>query len=222
MISTTSPATTRTKTTPPTVMAALPRYLSIRGSPDRETRRDSRHGLTRRPRRRGRSSPPRASTRRGWSAGSLHEDPRRPEERKRDQPDERCRGDQRGVADLPAEQDAEAAEPDERRQPVADRDPAEQHARAEDRPDGGRVRALQEALDVGVRAVPHEYRRGDQDQKKGGKEDPHGRDGGTPEAGDEVAHERRRNDHRPRAQHAHRHRDEKLALVEHARPDGVA
>src|SRR5437016_5739154 len=52
MISTTSPATTRTKTTPPTVMAALPRYLSIRGSPDRETRRDSRHGLTRRPRRR--------------------------------------------------------------------------------------------------------------------------------------------------------------------------
>src|SRR2546421_10271833 len=52
MISTTSAATTRTKTTPPTVMAALPRYLSIRGSPDRETRRDSRHGLTRRPRRR--------------------------------------------------------------------------------------------------------------------------------------------------------------------------
>src|SRR2546428_133086 len=52
MISTTSAATTRTKTTPPTGMAALPRYLSIRGSPDRETRRDSRHGLTRRPRRR--------------------------------------------------------------------------------------------------------------------------------------------------------------------------
>src|SRR3989454_8426399 len=52
MISTTSPATTRTKTTPPTVMAALPRYLSIRGAPARETRRDSRHGLTRRPRRR--------------------------------------------------------------------------------------------------------------------------------------------------------------------------
>src|SRR5438552_166216 len=53
MISTTSPATTRTKTTPPTVMAGLPRYLSIRGSPDRETRRDSRHGRTRR--RRGRA-----------------------------------------------------------------------------------------------------------------------------------------------------------------------
>src|SRR2546429_2204693 len=56
MISTTSPATTRTKTTPPTVMAGLPRYLSIRGSPDRETRRDSRHGLTRRPRRRAPSA----------------------------------------------------------------------------------------------------------------------------------------------------------------------
>src|SRR2546428_6787872 len=56
MISTTSPATTRTKTTPPTVMAALPRYLSIRGSPDRETRRDSRHGRTRRPRRRAPSA----------------------------------------------------------------------------------------------------------------------------------------------------------------------
>src|SRR2546428_7000143 len=52
MISSAIRATTRTKTTPPTVMAALPRYLSIRGSPDRETRRDSRHGLTRRPRRR--------------------------------------------------------------------------------------------------------------------------------------------------------------------------
>src|SRR5881628_590377 len=56
MISTTSPATTRTKTTPPTVMAALPRYLSIRGSPDRETRRDSRHGRTRRRRRRAPSA----------------------------------------------------------------------------------------------------------------------------------------------------------------------
>src|SRR5256712_4837227 len=56
MISTTSAATTRTKTTPPTVMAALPRYLSIRGTPDRETRRDSRHGLTRRPRRRAASA----------------------------------------------------------------------------------------------------------------------------------------------------------------------
>src|SRR2546426_12324277 len=56
MISTTSPATTRTKTTPPTVMAGLPRYLSIGGSPDRETRRDSRHGRTRRRRRRAPSA----------------------------------------------------------------------------------------------------------------------------------------------------------------------
>src|SRR3989441_525955 len=56
MISTTSPATTRTKTTPPTVMASLPRYLSIRGSPDRESRRDSRHGRTRRRRRRAPSA----------------------------------------------------------------------------------------------------------------------------------------------------------------------
>src|SRR2546427_13044755 len=56
MISTTSPATTRTKTTPPTVMAGLPRYLSIRGSPDRESRRDSRHRRTRRRRRRAPSA----------------------------------------------------------------------------------------------------------------------------------------------------------------------
>src|SRR2546426_12817280 len=33
------PISTRRKTTPPTVMEVLRRYLSIRGSPDRETRR---------------------------------------------------------------------------------------------------------------------------------------------------------------------------------------
>src|SRR5690242_5350081 len=80
-----------------------------------------------------------------FPTGSLNENPCRPQQRERDQPDYRRDADQEGIADLEAEQHAEADKPDRRRQPVADGNLAEQDGCAEDRSDRGGIGAFDKA-----------------------------------------------------------------------------
>src|SRR5262245_62946396 len=148
------------------------------------------------------------------TASSLHEDPAWLEQRVRDQPDHRGTSDEQGIADLPPEQHHETRERDQRCEPVADGDPAEQEAGTEDGADRRRVRALDESLHVRVRAIAHEYGGENENEQEGREKDSDRGGQGAPEARHQKAHERRRDDDRAGAHHAHGDGDEELALVQ--------
>src|SRR5262249_46481453 len=155
--------------------------------------------------------------------GSLHEDPFRLEQRKGDETDERSGSHEHGIADFPSEQHDETCRCNERREPVTNRDPSEQHACTENRPDRGGVCALDEPLNIGVRAVANEDRGDDEDQQERGKKDANRRNERPPEPFQqrapqarrhEIPHERRGDDDGAGADHADRDGDEEVTFVE--------
>src|SRR2546427_3837024 len=147
----------------------------------------------------------------------FHEDPCRVEEREGDQPNDCRHSDQHRVVDLPPEVHHQAPQRHERREPVADGDPRQQDTGTKDRADGSGVGAPDEALYVLIGPVSDEDGRDDQDEQERRQEDADRRDDRTPEAGDEIADERRRDDDGSGADHAHGDGDEKLAFSEPAR-----
>src|SRR5215813_12641588 len=147
----------------------------------------------------------------------LHEEPLGPQQRIGDEPDHRRHGHEHWVAYLPAEQDEETAQGYEDGQPVADGNPRQQHTCAQDGADGCGVGALDEPLHVRIGAVAQEYRRDDENEQERGQEDADGGHHRAPEARDQIAYERRGDNHRTRTHHPYRYRDEKVTLVQPAR-----
>src|SRR5258708_40327580 len=71
---------------------------------------------------------------------------------------------------------------------------------------------LDEPLNVLVAAVTFQNWCGNQNEEEGGQKDTDRSGESPPEAGDQVPHERRGDDHRSRADHADGNRDQKFAL----------
>src|SRR5579859_1054429 len=132
------------------------------------------------------------------------------------QADHRGGGDQQRIVDLPAEQHRERAEADQRGEPIADGDAPEQDAGAENRSDGRRVGAAHETLDVRIGAVPCQDRRRPQDEDERRKENTDGRNQRAPETGEQITDEGRGDHHRAGTDHADRHRDQELPLIQPA------
>src|SRR5215468_10452304 len=144
-------------------------------------------------------------------------DPAGLQQREGDQTNDRGHSDKQRVADLETEQDREAANSHEYGKPIADRDLAEQNARAEDRADGGGIGALYKSFDTRIGAVPDQDGSDNQNQQERGEKYTYGRDERAPEPGDEIAYKGGGDDDGTGADHADRHRHQKLASVDPAR-----
>src|SRR6185436_15352756 len=131
------------------------------------------------------------------------------------EPDERGERDDHGLRnllDLP--QQHEGDRHDERRGHVGDRALAEHHDGARDGTDSGGGAAVDEGDDRRLAAVLAEVRRRDDGEKVAGQKGGERCDYCPGEAGDKIADETHRDDHRPRRDHRHRHGVDELPLGE--------
>src|SRR5713226_9462408 len=125
-----------------------------------------------------------------------NEDPIWSKNRKGNNSDDRGRGDKHWITHFPAEQHEQTCDGNQSRQPIADGYLAQQRRRSQDCSDCRRVRAFDEAPYIRLCTVANQDRRNDQDKQERWKEYSYRGNCRAPKSGDEIADERRGDDHR--------------------------